>query len=83
LQTALYSFIQDTQQSVTGNVRLKLHKGHAIVVGRASPHSLYIENLATYAAADQFDHQAALGFIKLWGLPTQTYQLVNKSIKED
>lgn len=83
LQAALYSFIQETQQFVTGKVRLKLHKGHAIVVGRSSSHSLYIEKLATYAAADQFDHHAALGFIKLWGLPTQIHQLINKGSKED
>lgn len=73
LRDALYAFIQKTQQRVTGKVRLKLHKGHATVVGRDSPYSLYVKNLATYAVEDQFDHQAAVGFIKLWGLPTQTY----------
>ncbi|OGT42802.1 MAG: argininosuccinate synthase [Gammaproteobacteria bacterium RIFCSPHIGHO2_12_FULL_37_34] len=73
LREALYAFIQQTQQHVTGKVRVKLHKGHAVVVGRASPFSLYDKKLATYAAADQFDHQAALGFIKLFGLPTQIY----------
>lgn len=73
LRDALYAFIQETQQRVTGTVRIKLHKGHATVVGRTSPYSLYIKNLATYAVADQFDHQAAIGFIKLWGLPTQIY----------
>lgn len=73
LRDALYAFIQETQQRVTGKVRIKLHKGHAIVIGRTAPYSLYVKKLATYAADDQFDHHAAVGFIKLWGLPTQTY----------
>ncbi len=79
LRSALYAFIQETQQYVTGKIRIKLHKGHAIVVGRESPYSLYIKNLATYEAADKFDHQAAIGFIKLWGLPTETFYQVNRS----
>lgn len=83
LREALYAFIQQTQQTVTGKVRLKLHKGHAIVTGRTSPRSLYMKNLATYNAADQFDHQAALGFIKLWGLPTETYQSINSNEQND
>ena len=78
LRTALTSFIKETQQHVTGRVRVKLHKGHAIVVGRESPYSLYVKDLATYAIDDTFDHHAALGFIKLWGLPTQTHHGVQK-----
>lgn len=77
LRDALYAFIQQTQERVTGEVRIKLHKGHAIVVGRNSPYSLYIKNLATYAAEDAFDHQAAIGFVKIWGLPTETYHVIN------
>jgi argininosuccinate synthase len=73
LRDALYAFIEKTQQQVTGKIRVKLHKGHAMIVGRESQHSMYIKNLATYAMEDQFDHQAALGFIKLWGLPTEIY----------
>lgn len=73
LREALYAFILATQQKVSGDVRMKLHKGHAIVVGRSSPYSLYMKHLATYASDDQFDHQAALGFIKLWGLPTEIH----------
>lgn len=82
LREALVAFIQHTQLHVTGKVRIKLHKGHAIVVGRSSPYSLYIKDLATYAQADQFDHQAAVGFIKLFGLPTQTYHAINRSVYE-
>lgn len=73
LREALVAFIESTQARVTGKVRLKLFKGHATVVGRDSPFSLYVKKLATYEASDQFDHHAALGFIKLWGLPTQIY----------
>ncbi|CAN5329973.1 argininosuccinate synthase [soil metagenome] len=77
LRDALYAFIKETQKNVTGNVRIKLYKGHATVVGRMSPYSLYVKDLATYAADDQFDHHAAIGFIKLWGLPTEVYHQIN------
>jgi len=78
LKEALDAFLQETQQSVTGVVRVKLFKGHAIVEGRKSPYSLYDENLATYTKADEFDHDAAVGFINLWGLPTKVNSIVNK-----
>ena len=71
LKSALEAFIKDTQQYVNGTVRVKLFKGHAIVEGRKSPNSLYDEKLATYTAEDAFDQSAAVGFIKLWGLPTE------------
>lgn len=76
LRNALQSFIQETQKTVSGEVRVRLHKGSAVVVGRKSSYSLYSHELATYAAGDQFDHKAALGFVKLWGLPTQVYTQV-------
>jgi argininosuccinate synthase len=68
----LDAYVLSTQQSVTGRVRVRLHKGTAQVVGRSSPYSLYRPKLATYSAGDQFDHQAAVGFIKLVGLPVRT-----------
>ena len=71
LTEALVDFLKTTQQYVNGTVRVKLFKGHAIVEGRKSPNSLYDEELATYTSADTFDQEAAVGFIKLWGLPTQ------------
>jgi argininosuccinate synthase len=52
-------------------VKVKLYKGNATCIGRKSPNSLYDENLATYTSADEFDQDAAVGFIKLWGLPSQ------------
>lgn len=69
LKNALDGFIEKTQQKVTGKVRLKLLSGNAIVVGRESKYSQYRYELATYGKEDTFDHQAATGFIKIFGLP--------------
>ncbi|WP_080872186.1 argininosuccinate synthase [Oceanobacillus timonensis] len=77
LTEALQAFIEKTQQHVSGTVKVKLYKGQAQVVGRESASSLYDFDLATYNKADAFDHEAALGFIKLWGLPTQVHSAVN------
>jgi argininosuccinate synthase len=68
----LFQFVASNQRFVGGLVRVKLYKGKATVVGRKSDHSLYSKKLATYESADQFDHEAAQGFIKLWGLSQQT-----------
>ena len=65
------AYIESTQQHVTGEVRLKLHKGQVTVVGRRSPRSLYDFALATYDKGDQFDRTAAVGFINIWGLPVR------------
>ncbi|MBG9448378.1 argininosuccinate synthase [Cytobacillus firmus] len=81
LNNALTAFLKETQTFVTGTVRVKLFKGHAIVEGRKSPYSLYDENLATYTSDDEFDHNAAVGFIKLWGLPTKVQSIVQNSKK--
>ena len=69
LKRALDAFIRFTQQRVSGEVRVKLFKGHCQIVGRRSPHGLYKERLATYSAKDAFDQRASAGFIKLFGLP--------------
>jgi argininosuccinate synthase len=68
----LDAYVESTQRAATGQVRIKLHKGSAQVIGRSSPYSLYRPQLATYSSGDQFDHQAAIGFIKLVGLPIRT-----------
>jgi argininosuccinate synthase len=68
----LFAFVASNQRFVTGQVRVKLYKGKATVVGRKSEHSLYSKKLATYESGDQFDHEAAKGFIRLWGLGQQT-----------
>ena len=83
LKRALDAFITNTQQRVSGTVRVKLYKGTAQVTGRRSPHSLYRERLATYSAKDQFDQQAAAGFIKLWGLPYEGRQKVKGKSQND
>jgi argininosuccinate synthase len=72
LNRDLSAYILSTQRYVTGTVRMKLFKGHATVLGRRSPKSLYNLGLATYDKGDQFDQSAATGFIHLWGLPAQT-----------
>jgi len=75
LRCALDKFIDETQKSVNGTVRLKLHKGNCSVVGRKSPDSLYRKELATYEKGDAFDQSLAKGFIELWGLPYEgTYK---------
>lgn len=72
LHQDLAAYVASTQRFVSGVVRVKLSNGQCIVVGRKSEHSLYSHSLATYDSGDQFDHNAALGFIKLWGLPLTT-----------
>jgi argininosuccinate synthase len=69
---AIDAFVADVQRRVTGTVRLKLYKGDCRVVGRKSPFALYDMGLATYDEGDKFDHSAAEGFIKIWGLPVET-----------
>jgi argininosuccinate synthase len=68
----LFAFVASSQRFVTGQVRVKLYKGKATVVGRKSENSLYSKKLATYESGDLFDHDAAKGFIRLWGLGQQT-----------
>ena len=65
----LAAFVRSTQRFVTGEVRVRLHRGTAVVVGRRSEHSLYSTSLATYGKGDAFDHKAAEGFIGVFGLP--------------
>jgi argininosuccinate synthase len=73
LKEALDAFIQETQERVTGTVRIKLFKGNATIVGRQSLNSIYSPELSTYGEEDGFDHRAAEGFIYVWGLPTRVW----------
>ncbi len=68
----LNAYIQSTQRFVTGDIRVRLHKGTCVVVGRQSPKALYNYGLATYDRADEFDHSSAEGFIKIYGLSVKT-----------
>ncbi len=69
LREALDSFTGKLAERATGEVRLKLYKGSVQVVGRRSPNSLYVEELATYSEKDAFDQIAGKHFTKVWGLP--------------
>ncbi|MFY1693338.1 argininosuccinate synthase [Plantactinospora sp. WMMB782] len=71
LRHALDAFIDDTQKYVSGEVRLALHGGRAVVTGRRSEASLYDFGLATYDTGDTFDQSLAKGFVQLWGLPSK------------
>ena len=79
LKAALDAFIQQTQERVSGTVRMKLFKGNATIVGRRSDNSLYNPEMATYGAEDRFDHKAAEGFIYIWGMPTRIWAGQNNS----
>lgn len=82
IMDALKAFLAESQKVVNGVLRVKLFKGNVIVEGRKSTNSLYNENLATYTSADTFDQDAAIGFIKLWGLPTKVNAEVQASNKQ-
>src|SRR4051794_722965 len=71
LKRALDSFVDEASRHVSGDIRMVLHTGRAVVTGRRSPGSLYDYNLATYDADDTFDQSLAKGFVELWGLPTR------------
>jgi argininosuccinate synthase len=75
LKRALDAFIAEASQHVTGDIRLRLHGGQAVVTGRRSPVSLYDYGLATYDTGDTFDQSLARGFVELWGLPSKTAAL--------
>lgn len=71
LKRSLDVFIEDTQRYVSGEIRLTLHAGTAVVTGRRSEHSLYDFDLATYDTGDTFDQSLAKGFIDIWSLPSK------------
>jgi argininosuccinate synthase len=74
LKRALDRFVDDASRSVNGEVRMRLHRGHATPVGRRSSDSaLYDFSLATYDKGDLFDQSLAAGFVELWGLPLRTW----------
>jgi len=77
LREALDAFVDSTQETVTGDVRLKLYKGNIIDAGVRSPYSLYDEEVATFDADDVYDQKDSAGFINLFGLPIKV-----KAIKE-
>lgn len=79
----LVAYVLSNQRFVAGTIRVKLLKGTCSVVGRKSPLSLYNHSLATYDKGDTFEHDAATGFIKIYGLPTRTQaQIQLKALKK-
>jgi argininosuccinate synthase len=71
LKRSMDAFIDDTQKYVSGEIRLQLQGGRAVVTGRKSEQSLYDFSLATYDTGDTFDQSLAKGFIEIWSLPSK------------
>ena len=78
LREAIDAFAATCDESVTGDVRMRLSAGSCHPVGRRASRSLYDHGLATYDEGDAFDHSDAAGFIRLWGLPLKQWAKVHK-----
>ena len=83
LKTALDAFVDVTQETVTGSVRVKLYKGSCTAVASRSPYSLYSEELATFGADEIYSQKDAEGFINLFGLPLKVQALLDRKIKNE
>lgn len=83
LHEALDAFVDKTQETVTGTVKVKLYKGSCSVVGRKSPYSLYQEEFATFGSDDVYNQADATGFIHLFGLPLKVKALLDMESKAD
>lgn len=80
LREALSTFVDSTQETVTGEVKMKLYKGNIIDAGTTSPYSLYSEEIATFGEDEDFDHNDAAGFITLFGLPITVQAKLNEKL---
>jgi len=78
LTEACKAFLFQSQERVSGDIRLKFYKGSCVADGRRSDFSLYSYKLATYTTEDEFSHEAAAGFIQLWGLPIEVWARIGK-----
>jgi argininosuccinate synthase len=78
LRECLEAFLIKSQESITGDVRMRVSAGLARITGRRSPYSLYDEGLATYSDGDTFDRSAAKGFMDLFGLSYRTVAQVRR-----
>ncbi|MDR1702038.1 MAG: argininosuccinate synthase [Sporomusaceae bacterium] len=83
LREALSAFVDKTQETVTGTVRLKLYKGNLIPAGSKSPYSLYNTSLASFTTGEMFDHKDAAGFITLLGLPATVRAMMKKNLAQE
>ena len=77
LREALSAFVDKTQETCTGDVKLKLYKGNVINAGITSPYSLYSEDFATFNEDEVYNHSDAEGFINLFGLPIKVKALLD------
>ncbi len=82
LRKALTAFIDETQKTVTGDVKVKLYKGNVIYAGATSPYSLYSESVATFGAGGIYDQKDAGGFINCFALPTTVRALADQELQE-
>ncbi len=82
LREAISAFVDKTQESVTGKVKLKLYKGNIIPQGISSPYSLYSEEISSFTTGEMYDHKDAEGFIKLFGLPLRVRATMIEQYKE-
>ena len=82
LREALSAFVDETQKTVTGVVKLKLYKGNCILTSVSSPYSLYNAEIASFTTGDLYDHKDAEGFIHLFGLPLKVRALMRMSHEE-
>ena len=83
LREALSAFVDSTQQTVTGDVKLKLYKGNIINAGVTSPYSLYDEDIATFAEDDVYEQKDSAGFINLFGLPIKVQAMMKQRQKDN
>ena len=83
LREAMSAFVDSTQQTVTGKVKMKLYKGNCMPAGTVSPYSLYDEDIATFSEDDVYDQKDSAGFINLFGLPLKVRAQMLKRNKEN
>ncbi|MFR8002918.1 MAG: argininosuccinate synthase [Hydrogeniiclostridium sp.] len=82
LREALSAFVESTQQTVTGDVKLKLYKGNIIDAGVTSPYSLYDEDIATFSEDEVYNQADSAGFINLFGLPIKVQAMKKQKLAE-
>ena len=83
LREALSAFVDSTQETVTGTVRMKLYKGNCTPAGAKSPYSLYDEDIATFSEDEVYDQKDSAGFINLFGLPIKVRAMMKKKNGEE
>ncbi|MBR3943424.1 MAG: argininosuccinate synthase, partial [Clostridia bacterium] len=82
LRESLSAFVDETQKTVTGTVRMKLYKGNCMPAGAKSPYSLYDEDIATFSEDEVYDQKDSAGFINLFGLPLKVRATMLKRNKK-